>query len=292
MLDLFPDSASVEGGAAHARRVPRDAARRGARHAARRPLRGRRSRAARGRSAPRSATAACFFGTKALPNVALLRLLREEGIGADVASAGELAFAEAAGLERRRARRPRQQQGRGVPRARRRALGAPVVLDAPDEAELAAAAGVRAALVRVTLGVDADTHEAIRTGHHGSKFGLPPDQARAARRRRARPRARRARRARPRRLAARRTSTRRRRRSSGWRRSSPAAATSSAGSRRWPTSAAASGSATTPTTTSRTPPSSPQSAATTARLAFVEAGPAAARDLARARPLPRRAAPA
>ena len=34
------------------------------------------------------------------------------------------------------------------------------------------------ALVRVTLGVDADTHEAIRTGHHGSKFGLPPDQAR------------------------------------------------------------------------------------------------------------------
>ncbi|MGZ8688150.1 MAG: diaminopimelate decarboxylase family protein, partial [Gaiellaceae bacterium] len=28
-------------------------------------------------------------------------------------------------------------------------------------------------------GVDADTHEAIRTGHHGSKFGLPPDQARA-----------------------------------------------------------------------------------------------------------------
>ena len=34
-------------------------------------------------------------------------------------------------------------------------------------------------LVRVTLGVDADTHEAIRTGHHGSKFGLPPAQARA-----------------------------------------------------------------------------------------------------------------
>ena len=56
--------------------------------------------------------------------------------------------------------------------------GATVVLDAPDEAELAAAAGVRRVLVRVTLGVDADTHEAIRTGHHGSKFGLPPEQAR------------------------------------------------------------------------------------------------------------------
>ena len=39
-----------------------------------------------------------FFGTKALPNVAVLRLLAEEGIGADVASEGELAFAAAAGL--------------------------------------------------------------------------------------------------------------------------------------------------------------------------------------------------
>ena len=29
-------------------------------------------------------------------------------------------------------------------------------------------------LVRATLGVEADTHEAIQTGHHGSKFGLPP----------------------------------------------------------------------------------------------------------------------
>ncbi len=39
-----------------------------------------------------------FYGTKAFPNVAVLRILREEGIGADVASAGELAFARAAGL--------------------------------------------------------------------------------------------------------------------------------------------------------------------------------------------------
>ena len=30
-------------------------------------------------------------------------------------------------------------------------------------------------LVRVTPGIDADTHKKIRTGHHGSKFGLPPD---------------------------------------------------------------------------------------------------------------------
>jgi len=38
-------------------------------------------------------------------------------------------------------------------------------------------AGVGRVLVRVTLGVEADTHEAIQTGHHGSKFGLPPELA-------------------------------------------------------------------------------------------------------------------
>jgi diaminopimelate decarboxylase len=51
------------------------------------------------------------------------------------------------------------------------------VLDALDEVERAAAAGVGAVLVHVTPGIDADTHAAIRTAHHGSKFGLPPEQA-------------------------------------------------------------------------------------------------------------------
>ena len=119
-----------------------------------------------------------FFGTKALPNVALLRLLREEGIGADVASAGELAFARSAGLEGDELVIHGNNKDEALLLGAA-AIGAPVVLDAPDEAALAAAAGVTQALVRVTLGVDADTHEAIRTGHHGSKFGLPPDQARA-----------------------------------------------------------------------------------------------------------------
>lgn len=119
-----------------------------------------------------------FFGTKALPNVAVLRLLREEGIGADVASAGELAYAQAAGLGGAELVVHGNNKDEAFLAAAAEA-GAPVVLDAPDEAELAAAAGVVTTLVRVTLGVDADTHEAIRTGHHGSKFGLPPDQARA-----------------------------------------------------------------------------------------------------------------
>jgi diaminopimelate decarboxylase len=119
-----------------------------------------------------------FYGTKALPNVAVLRLLREEGVGADVASAGELAFAAAAGLGGRELVVHGNNKN-AVFLAQAAETGAPGVLVAPDEAGLAAAAGVRQVLVRVTLGVDADTHEAIRTGHHGSKFGLPPDQARA-----------------------------------------------------------------------------------------------------------------
>jgi diaminopimelate decarboxylase len=117
-----------------------------------------------------------FYGTKAFPNVAVLRLLRDEGVGADVASVGELAFARAAGL----AGADLVVHGNNKDEELLRqaaAEGAPVVLDAPDEAALAAEAGVRHVLVRVTLGVDADTHEAVVTGHHGSKFGLPPEQA-------------------------------------------------------------------------------------------------------------------
>ena len=52
-----------------------------------------------------------------------------------------------------------------------------VVLDALDEIARAAALGVRRVLVRLTPGIEAETHEAVRTAHLGSKFGLPPDDA-------------------------------------------------------------------------------------------------------------------
>jgi diaminopimelate decarboxylase len=116
------------------------------------------------------------FGTKALPNVAVLRVLAEEGFGADVASLGELAFARAAGLDGGRLLVHGNNKSDEELRAAGEA-GATVVLDAAGEAARAAAAGVRRVLVRVTPGVEADTHAAIRTGHHGSKFGLPPDEA-------------------------------------------------------------------------------------------------------------------
>jgi diaminopimelate decarboxylase len=176
MLELFPDSASIEGGELEVggSRVSVLAERFGT------PLvvycedtlreRARALRAAVGEGGR------VFYGTKAFPNVAVLRLLREEGIGADVASHGELAFAHAAGLTGSELVVHGNNKDEELLR-RAAAEGAPVVLDAPDEAAQAADAGVGRVLVRVTLGVDADTHEAVVTGHHGSKFGLPPEQA-------------------------------------------------------------------------------------------------------------------
>jgi diaminopimelate decarboxylase len=117
-----------------------------------------------------------FYGSKAFPNVAVLRLLAEEGVGADVSTLGELAFARAAGLEGEQLVVHGNAKSDEELRAATEA-GATVVVDGYGEPERAARAGVRRVLVRVTLGVEADTHEAIRTGHHGSKFGLPPVDA-------------------------------------------------------------------------------------------------------------------
>jgi diaminopimelate decarboxylase len=51
------------------------------------------------------------------------------------------------------------------------------VLDSVEELERARAAGIERLLVRITPGIEADTHESIRTGHVGSKFGVSPDEA-------------------------------------------------------------------------------------------------------------------
>jgi diaminopimelate decarboxylase len=118
-----------------------------------------------------------LYGSKAFPNVALLALFAEEGLGADVSTLGELELALRAGVP---AERIVVHGNNKSDEELRRAAEADVwlvVLDAADEVERAAAAGVRRVLVRVTPGIDPDTHDAIKTGHRGSKFGLPPDQA-------------------------------------------------------------------------------------------------------------------
>jgi diaminopimelate decarboxylase len=114
------------------------------------------------------------YGTKAFANVALLRILREERVGADVSTLGELAFARAAGIPDDRILFHGNNKSDEELRA---AAATTVVLDAPDEPGRAAAAGVRRVLVRLTPGVEALTHQAIRTAHDESKFGLTAEAA-------------------------------------------------------------------------------------------------------------------
>jgi diaminopimelate decarboxylase len=118
-----------------------------------------------------------LYGVKAFPNVPLLELLGSQDLGADVSTLGELTFARRAGLPGERLVVHGNNKSDEELRAAADADVRFVVLDALDEVRRAAAAGARRALVRVTPGIEADTHPAIRTAHHGSKFGLPPEQA-------------------------------------------------------------------------------------------------------------------
>ena len=116
------------------------------------------------------------YGTKAFPSIAVLKLFLEEGLGADVSTTGELEFALRAGTPGERLvihgnNKEDELLHRSIE------VGALIVLDSLDELERAQAAGGTRFLVRVTPGIEADTHEAIKTAHHGSKFGLPPEDA-------------------------------------------------------------------------------------------------------------------
>jgi diaminopimelate decarboxylase len=117
------------------------------------------------------------YGTKAFPNVALMRLLAAEGIGADVSTLGELTFALRAGVPADRLVVHGNNKSDEELRAAVDAGAGLIALDSLDEVERACSAGVGQVLVRVTPGIEPDTHEAIRTGHHGSKFGLAPEDA-------------------------------------------------------------------------------------------------------------------
>jgi diaminopimelate decarboxylase len=120
--------------------------------------------------------ASISYGTKAFPNVAVMRVLAEEGIGADVSTLGELRFALAAGIVGADLVVHGNNKADDELAAAAEA-GALLVIDSLEEIERARAAGISRTLIRVTPGIEADTHEAVRTGHHGSKFGLSPDDA-------------------------------------------------------------------------------------------------------------------
>jgi diaminopimelate decarboxylase len=119
------------------------------------------------------------YGAKAFPNVEIMRLLGEEGVGADVSTLGELAFALRAGLRGERLIFHGNNKSDEELRAAAEA-GAFVVIDALDDVERCAEAGVRSVLVRLKPAIEAATHPAIATAHRDSKFGLEPHDAVAA----------------------------------------------------------------------------------------------------------------
>ena len=117
------------------------------------------------------------YGSKAFPSVAVMRLLAEEGLGADVSTLGELRFAQEAGVPADRLVVHGNNKSDEELRAAAEARAGYVVLDSVEELERARAAGIGQMLARITPGIEAETHQAIRTGHVGSKFGMSPHEA-------------------------------------------------------------------------------------------------------------------
>jgi len=121
------------------------------------------------------------FAIKANPNLAVLKVMQREGLGADVVSGGELERALAAGMA------PEDIVFSGVGKTARelaRGLEAGIGqfnVESEEEgielAAIAAARGQRAACaLRVNPDVDAGTHEKISTGKAENKFGVPYDR--------------------------------------------------------------------------------------------------------------------
>jgi diaminopimelate decarboxylase len=125
------------------------------------------------------------FAVKANPNLAVLKVLANEGCGADVVSGGELIRALAAGMAAEKI----VFSGVGKTRAElqlglEKGIGQFNIESREEGRELAALAaelGMTAqATLRINPDVDAKTHEKISTGKAENKFGIPLVHAREA----------------------------------------------------------------------------------------------------------------
>ncbi|WEV25323.1 diaminopimelate decarboxylase [Streptomyces sp. 71268] len=118
-----------------------------------------------------------FYAGKAFLSRAVVRWLHEEGLNLDVCSAGELATALAAGMPAERiALHGNNKSTEEIRRAVEAGVGR-IVLDSFQEivrvAHIAERLGKRQRVqIRVTVGVEAHTHEFIATAHEDQKFGI------------------------------------------------------------------------------------------------------------------------
>jgi diaminopimelate decarboxylase len=118
-----------------------------------------------------------FYAAKAFLCTTVARWIAEEGIGLDVCTGGELAVALAGGFPADRiAVHGNNKSAAELERAVAAGVGR-IIVDSTDEitrlAAICADAGIRqSVLVRVTVGVEAHTHEFIATAHEDQKFGF------------------------------------------------------------------------------------------------------------------------
>jgi diaminopimelate decarboxylase len=117
------------------------------------------------------------YATKAFLCVAMARLAHEEGMLLDVATGGELHVALAAGVPPDRLVLHGNNKSLDELRSAREAGVGRIVVDSFDELERLAALHaedglVPRVLIRATPGVEAHTHEFVRTGQVDSKFGF------------------------------------------------------------------------------------------------------------------------
>jgi diaminopimelate decarboxylase len=114
------------------------------------------------------------FASKALPCAPVTRILAEEGLGCDVASAGELAIALAAGFDPEHILlHANAKSDRDIADAVAAGVGV-IVIDGPDDVDrLERLAGARQkVLLRVNPAVPGVTHAAMDTGSPEAKFGV------------------------------------------------------------------------------------------------------------------------
>ncbi len=124
------------------------------------------------------------FASKSLPCLAVYQLFAAAGLSIDVAGAGELVMALAAGASPERMYLHGNAKTTTELAMALEAGVATVVVDNFDDIDrleqLATPARPQRVLIRIIPGVAPETHESQSTGGADSKFGLPLDQAREA----------------------------------------------------------------------------------------------------------------